>query len=197
MTEKRDLVVKLYVGNVLVDESTDVGLWQRVLSEIKGVPAPEVTAKFLDKKPATAAPVAAVGGAKAFADAIGITLEELIGGLDPGSEPPYIGLDSRCWEALKKNTPPRGQGSVSQTVLAATALVMWKAHQEFGDVTVAAVKAVMATIELDDGNAIRSIGNCDWLQMKGNRVVLNPSRLTPALAVLRAYCRREAISTEG
>ncbi|MGE3915045.1 MAG: hypothetical protein AB7F78_05035, partial [Hyphomicrobiaceae bacterium] len=40
MEKKPDLVVKLMAGDILIDESADVGLWQRVLAEIRGVAPP-------------------------------------------------------------------------------------------------------------------------------------------------------------
>lgn len=199
MSGSKDLIVKLFVGDVLVDQSTDVSLWQRVLAEIKGIESPKGEIDGPTKGGNTRKPARAgiEGAVDAFAEAIGVTVEELEGGLDPQPSAPFISLDGRSWEALKKNTPSRGQGSVSQTVLAATALALWQKQQDIGDVTISAIKAVMATIDLDDANINRSIANCDWLQLKGARVVLNPSRLTSAGRVLRAYCRREPLLDES
>jgi hypothetical protein len=38
---KPDLLVKLMAGDTVIDQSDDVGLWQRVLAEIRGVAAPK------------------------------------------------------------------------------------------------------------------------------------------------------------
>jgi len=41
MDKKPDLIVKLFAGETLVDQSTDAELWQRVLSEIRGLSKPQ------------------------------------------------------------------------------------------------------------------------------------------------------------
>jgi hypothetical protein len=131
---------------------------------------------------------------KVYAKEIGVTVEELVGALAPGSESPFIYLDERCWEALKRNTPNRGPGSVSPAVLVATALVTWAKHQTVGDVTLQAVRAVMTAANLDDPNASRSINNSNWLQLRNGRVVLNPAQLSVADRLLKAFCRKEPLS---
>src|SRR5881628_100012 len=69
-------------------------------------------------------PVVSTGGAgdgiEAFAAEVGATVAEVIGACSPSSTSPYLHLDQHCWEALKKNTPIKGPGSVSPTTLAAT-----------------------------------------------------------------------------
>jgi hypothetical protein len=190
MERKPDLIVKLYAGETVVDESTDPGLWQRVLAEIRGITAPPPPPKIGD---GTSDPTPDVSPAiKAFAKAVGVTAEEIVGGLDPTIETPFVHLNSHDWEALKRNTPPKGPGAVPPAVLAATALVLWQRHGGTPDVTLQTVRATLSTIDLDDPNASRSVGNCDWLQTKGSRVALNPSRSSAATRLLRAYCRREA-----
>lgn len=192
MDKKLDLIVKLFAGETLVDQSTDAGLWQRVLSEIRGLTAAPKPPAFSGMEGSDAS--AAVRG---FAKTVGVTPEEIVGSLDPTSEAPFIHLNSHDWEALKRNTPVKGPGAVSPSVLAATALVLWQKHSSIGDVTLQAVRATTSTIDLDDLNAARSVGNCDWLQSKSNRLALNPSRSSAATRLLRAYCRREPLAEAG
>jgi hypothetical protein len=197
MEKKPDLIVKLFAGDTLVDQSTDAGLWQRILSEIRGLAAP--TPPVTPKTPGplrsgigdTNAPVTA------FAKSVSVTAEEIVGSLDPTSESPFIHLNSHDWEALKRNTPAKGPGAVSPSVLAATALVLWQKYSSLGDITLQTVRATMSTIDLDDPNAARSIGNCEWLQNKASRIALNPSRSSAATRLLRAYCRREPLAEAG
>jgi hypothetical protein len=197
MDKKPDLIVKLFAGDTLVDQSTDTGLWQRVLSEIKGLtPIHPIAASNADT---------AVGGVgddvsamlRSFAKKIGVTPDEAVGSLDPTSDAPYIRLNSHDWEALKRNTPVKGPGSIAPSVLAATALVLWQKDARFGDVALQTVRATISTIDLDDQNAARSIGNCDWLQYRSGRITLNPSHASTATRLLRAYCRREALAEAG
>lgn len=202
MTEKPDLIVKLFAGDTLVDQSTDVGLWQRVLSEIRNIPPPQPDDAKGDKgnqgerereKPKG-------GGTDAlskFAADLEITTDDVRGGLDPQTEVPFISLDGRSWEALKKNTPPRGPHAVTASVLAATALVLWQKRSGIADITLDMVRATLSTIELEDKNLNRSLDNCDWLQVKGSRVVLHPSNLSSGVRVLKAYCLRKAPTSEA
>src|ERR1700733_1593539 len=162
MERKPDLIVKLYAGDTVVDESTDPALWQRVLSEIRGISARDMPPKHGDGRDEVTPNVSS--GIKAFAKSIGVTTEEIVGGLDPTTETPFVQLNSHDWEALKKNTPHKGPGAVPPAVLAATALVLWQRHGSTPDVTLQTVRATLSTIDLDDPNASRSIGNCDWLQ---------------------------------
>ncbi len=195
MNDKPDLVVKLMAGDTLIDQSMDVGLWQRVLAEIRGVAPPVIS-----NNP----PAPVVGGPEtpskrqgtgstidSFATELGVTTEELEGGLGPSTEPPFISLDDRSWETLKKNTGKRGPGAVSPAVLAATALTFWRTHAQFDEVTLQMVRASLQTIHLDDANASRSIGNCDWLQNRGGRLIPHPARKSAGRQLLKAYCKGE------
>jgi hypothetical protein len=128
---------------------------------------------------------------KAFAAELGVTVDELNGGFGPETEPPYITLDDRSWETLKKHTPKRGPGGVSAAVLAATALAFWQRHARTFDVTIQTVRTTLATIHLDDSNAGRSISNCAWLQEKGGRILPHPSRKSAGSRLLTAFCRGE------
>lgn len=189
MDTKPDLIVKLYAGDTVIDQSTDPALWQRILSEIRGISAPSpLPSKQDDDLGGSLQSVS--GPVKAFAKGVGVTVEEIVGGLDPTSEAPYVQLNSHDWEALKRNTPHKGPGAVPPAVLAATALVLWQKHGNTPDVTLQTVRATLSSIDLDDPNASRSIGNCDWLQTKGSRIALNPSRSSAAARLLRAYCQR-------
>jgi len=50
----------------------------------------------------------ATGGVARFAQSIGVTHEALQGALAPSAEAPYLHLDARCWEAMKKALGQRG-----------------------------------------------------------------------------------------
>jgi hypothetical protein len=193
MEKKPDLTVKLFAGDTLVDESTNVELWQRVLGEIRGlnVPKPPDHTEDESVEPKVGTKTSPLA---AFAKSINVTVDEITGSLGPTSAAPFIHLDNHDWEALKRNTPAKGSGSISSSVLAATALVLWQKHSAIGDVTLQAVRAVMSTIDLDDQNAARSVNNCEWLQSRNNRIALNPSRSSAATRLIRAYCKREPLS---
>jgi hypothetical protein len=196
MDKKPDLTVKLFAGDTLVDQSTDVALWQRVLSEIRGlILSPPATDSLPDQSRIEGQDSSLA--IRAFAKSLSVTLEEILGSLDPTAEAPFIHLNSHDWEALRRNTPLKGPGAISSSVLAATALVLWQKHSAIGEITLQTVRATMNTIDLDDKNAARSIANCEWLQTKANRIALNPSRASAAVRLVKSYCRREPLAEAG
>lgn len=204
MGSKTELSVKLFAGDTLVDASNDVALWQRVLSEIRGLAgapvAPSMVNETANSRPSEkgSGPAAESTSSKTpiakMAASIGVTVDELESALSPSDTAPFVSIDSRTWAAFKKVTPPRGQGSISSAALAATALALWKKHQEIGDVTLLSVRAVLEDADLQDVNAGRSLSNCEWLQAKGDAFVIKPVALAKAESVLRAFCKREAPS---
>lgn len=203
MSKKPELIVKLYAGDALVDQSTDAALWQRVLSEIRNIPLPAGTERneqAEDQKGPPEPPQKRTGGSdvlSVFATELNVSVDDVRGGLDPKIESPFISLDGRSWEALKKNTPSRGPGGVAAAVLAGTALVLWQKCARTEDVTLEHVRVTLATIDLEDKNMSRSIANCDWLQMKGNRVVIHPSQMSSGIRLLKAYCLRQPPGAEN
>jgi hypothetical protein len=196
MDKKPDLTVKLFAGDTLVDQSTDVALWQRVLSEIRGLTLSPPATDSLPDQARNEGQDSSLA-IRAFAKSLSVTPEEILGSLDPTAEAPFIHLNSHDWEALRRNTPPKGPGAISSSVLAATALVLWQKHSRIGEITLQTVRSTMNTIDLDDKNAARSIANCEWLQTKANRIALNPSRASVAVRLVKSYCRREPLAEAG
>ena len=199
MDRKPELIVRLLAGDTVVDESTDAALWQRVLAAIRGIePLPDatraVTARQDPLEPPSPPALSSGAPIAAFARELDVTEQEVMGGLGPQQEEPYIHLDEKYWESLKKNTPKRGPGGVSAYVLAATALVLWQRHGRTPDVTTATAKAVCDRIHLSDANGYRSIANCHWLQSRGGRLVPNPHQISHGIRLLNAYCKKGPLS---
>jgi hypothetical protein len=188
---KADLRVVLHAGEVVVAESDDPQLWQRVLAAINGSAEQVGGAAAID---AVAPPASGVGGAiDKFAHRIGITRDQAVGGCDPSAEPPYIHLDAHHWEDLKKNTPARGGNALNGTLVALTLLVLWKEAAGLDAPAVREAAGVANTIGLVDKNAGRTVKNCEWLQERNGQVRINPTQTSKAIAVAHAYCTRSAI----
>jgi hypothetical protein len=121
-----------------------------------------------------------------LAKELGVTAESLEGSADPSQEPPYIHLDAKYWEAFKRTA---GYGRIAPSVLAATLLLLWDRHvKAIGDLTTRECAGVFSAIGLNDKNPTRSIRNCDWLQIRGKTIKLNPSAISKAEKVAAAYC---------
>lgn len=199
MSDKPALIVRLLAGNVVIDESNDAALWQRVLSEIRGLPAP-TGSKDRDFEERKRFPIDDGNidpAVRSYARELELEVGDVEGGLTPRAEPPFITLDSRSWETLKRNTPKKGPGGVSPAVLAATALALWARHAKAFEVTTQTVRGTLGTIHLDDPNTPRAISNCHWLQVKGGKIVPHPSQISAGIRMLKAYCRREPMHDAG
>ena len=191
MTVKAELSIVLKANEVVVAESNDANLWQRVLAAIQGAAS---AAPFIEDEVSVS--VEDIGGdaIDRFVKYLGATREQVVGACDPSTEAPYIHLDNHHWEDFRKNMPARGANAVNVSVLALTLLVLWRTNANLEPPTVRDAAAVRDTIAVDDKNAGRSIANCEWLQERNGVVRLNPSQTSKAIAVARAYCLRTSVS---
>ncbi|MDD5291186.1 MAG: hypothetical protein PHZ04_03650 [Patescibacteria group bacterium] len=189
---KAKLRVIVKANDQIIAESEDPILWRKVLSTMTGAnPLSESSGQNLDSDEPLEDD--GDGAIDRFAKTIGVTKEELIGACDPSMKTPYIGLDSRYWESIKKNTPERGPKSVSVTVLALTLLNLWSEVAKLPRPTIKLSKTVTNTINLVDANISRTIKNCEWLQMKSDKIItLNPAQHSKAVAIAKAYCTKKA-----
>jgi hypothetical protein len=191
--------VKLFVKGEEVANSRDVRLWQEVLEAInegeseitkhkgtefvnKKVQNNEEQGEFKDKE-----------GLVVFSKAIDINKVELEGACGPSKQPPYIHLDDQYWEALKRNTPERGRGSISSSVLSATLITLWFKYAKLGQPLIDDAANVEKTIHLEDVNIMRSIRKCKWLQIRNEKLTINPAEISRALMVCKAYCTKKPI----
>lgn len=194
-----ELRIILKAGDAEVAESTDPKLWQKTLAEITGI-EPSATTPSPPGSPATRIQENAAGTGEPvqrFAAEVGVSKDVLVGACSPAATPPYIHLDAHCWEALKRNTPVKGRGSVSASRLAATLLVLWFKAAGLGNPTSAQIQGVVDSINLEEKNLMRGIHVCEWLQVRGDGVVLNPSQTSQAVRLARAYCTKTPLNENG
>lgn len=192
-----ELKIRLLANDVVVAESADPKLWQRVLSAVVGEGALDRVSDRKDEDdPLRNDGAGAEIGYSAtalgnMARKLEVPEDELRGALAPTDEAPYLHLDSRTWEAFKNNFPARGPNAVAAVVLASTALVLWFEELGLDGVATAQAQAVLGTINVTGKNPSRSIRNCEWLQSRNGRIYLNPARTSQAYAVVRAFCLRQ------
>jgi hypothetical protein len=196
MTDSPNLRLVLYAGDVEVASSSDNNIWLATMALITGVATPGVQSPHKPSEAGardTFAPGKVPAGIAALADELGVSINELVAACNPMSETPYIELDHRNWEALKANSAPRGPGSVSGTVLAATLLLLWARHADVGKVTTSTCTSVIQTIGHSERNQARTLRNCDWIQVRDEGIRLNPARVAAAHKLARAYILRTPI----
>jgi hypothetical protein len=197
MAVKAQLNVQLFADSVLVAESDDPQLWRNVFAAIQ---SGRSGAEILEAEtPSSMAGEAAanrrsvVGPVAGFANELEVTEEELVGACGPTTEAPYIHLDQRYWEALRRQTGSRGIDAVAPVALAATLLAIWFKHAQIGgNPSVRQCQEVLATIGLRDQNAARSLTNAEWLQSRNGTVQINPAQWSQAVRIGKAYCLKKS-----
>lgn len=201
MTVTAKLKVQLSAGDVVVAESEDPRLWRRILtaiqdssesnSEVLPGGGPGIGVEIEEEERGSGGK-----GVAAFASALGVKVSEAKGACDPTTEPPFVHLDPKCWEAFKKNTPARGPKAVAAAQLAGTLLCLWfKSGGISGRPTQAQALDVLDGIGVVDRNASRAIKNCTWLQSRSDGIQLNPAEMTQAERVARAFITKSKIES--
>jgi len=198
MVVKADLKIILQANEVVIAESDDQHLWQKVLAAINTGTLVNVsklgTESDLGSDTAAGVDIDLNALIAKFAKQLNITKEEAIGSCDPSMEAPYLHLDKHHWENLKKSTPPRGPNSISATALTMTLLALWKEIAGLEGPTMKEARDVRETIGADDKSPARSVKNCEWLQERNSRIRINPSKTSKAISVARAYCQKTMIT---
>lgn len=200
MTLTAKLRIILKAENVVVAESDDPLLWQRVLaaidrgdneldcSERKPLEDPKGRSKEDDQ-------LSTKGAGDLidqFAEEISVSRSQILGSCDPATEAPFIVLNKHNWEHLKKATPKRGPDAIAPQTLAATLLVVWKEVANLDPPTTIETAAVLQTLALSTRNVTRAINNCQWLQLRGQIIRLNPAEVSRANGLAKAYCMGKA-----
>lgn len=200
MTVKAKLKIILKANETVVAESADPQLWQSVLVAINNTTSNAANLLTKGGGNLTQNDDAGVGSlleddkdvVSLFAKELEIHKEDLTGACGPTNEAPFIHLDGHYWEALKKQTPERGPKAIAPVSLAATLLVLWKKKVGLEAPTLKEAIAVLATINFAPKNTARAIKNCEWLQMRGKNIVLNPAQTSKALKIAKAYCLKQS-----
>lgn len=196
MGKKPVLKTVLYAGEVEVASSADSQIWLDTMAAITGDRAPVGGEVEHKARVGNGSQTPAAGGGTSplakFASELGVDEAELVGAATPSADAPYIHLDHKYWESLKQNTPPRGVGSVPGVVLAATLLLLWNRHSNFGKVSGAMCDDVLRTIGHEERNRARSLRGCEWIQVRDDGLRLNPAAVPAAVKLGRAYVTRVA-----
>lgn len=194
MAIKARLRLVLTADNVVVAESDDPNIWQAAFQAIQGANVEEV----LGTKPVGQdegidwVPEEERSAILSLASDLGIEPQALLSACHPRMIAPYIFLNKRYWEAFKHQTAERGRTAVSNAVLAITLLLLWGEKINLERVALRDGMAVLKTISARDEHASRAVENCPWLQKTMGKIVLNPEKISRAIAVAQAFCTQSA-----
>ncbi len=192
-TELPQLEVVLTAGGVEVARSKNRQIWLSTMAAITGAQSAKLQTGHSNV-------VDAGGGAERegvghedgvtprqrFASELGISEEALEAAAYPTESEPYIELDPKYWEAFRRTN---GYGRTAPSVLVATLILLWDLQiKSVGDLGTRECAKVFTAIGLNDKNPTRSIRNCDWLQLRGSVIKLNPQMISRAEEVASTYC---------
>ncbi len=194
MVIKARLKLILMAEDVVIAETDDPQIWQAALQAIQG-DVSCLTPKLDEDSTVEWVPEEERIAIKALARELDVDVQDLMSACHPRPIQPYIFLSKYHWEAFKRNTPERGRNSVSNAVLALTLLLLWAEKAHIEKITVRDGYAVLRAISARDEHASRAIENCSWLQTVGGGVHLNPEAISEAIAVARAFCKKEPPQT--
>jgi hypothetical protein len=191
MAVKSTLKVVLMADDTVVAESDDPGLWQNVLSKLYSSKNGGGTAcstqdgeqddtKVLSQRSSDSA-------ISKLASALDVTEEQLIGACRPRCEEPYLTIDLHAWEKYKKGTPARGRCAVGATAVVGTLLALWTHQADLADPSLAQASKVLTRLGARDSYPRRTLKNCEWLQLDGDRIKVNPANISSAKRLARAF----------
>ncbi len=190
MPFKAKLKIILKADETVVAESDDQILWQNTLLAINTNAsniqndASKFTSDSSDKSKTKNNDYDPI---TKYATELGIEKNILIGACSPTLEKPFIHLDKHHWEAIKKNRPSRGSNAIADVVMGATILVLWKDIAKLGETLQKEVGAVLDTLGIRSKNPKRSIDNCEWLQLRNDKITINPAQTSKAINIVKAY----------
>jgi hypothetical protein len=197
---KAKLAVVLKADEVIVAESDDALLWQRVLrainsgssefSEEKKRRDDESNSEDGEEESSDSRDTSSPIGK--FARQLGLTVSAIKGACDPTTAEPYLQMDMHNWSAVKTQLPPRGISALSPIVVASTLLGLWFRAAGLGNPTQAQAQRVLATISVQDKNPSRGVKAAPWLQPRaGGQVVINAAQVERAILLAKCFCAKD------
>lgn len=192
-SELPELQLVLSANGIEVARSKDRQIWLNAMAAITGAeagstagPAASPMVDPPDSVSQASVVVSAGDPLSQFAEELGVAKESLEAAAYPSEDEPYIHLDAKYWEAFRRTS---GYGRIAPSVLVATLLLLWDRRiAKMGDLGTRDCAKVFTAIGLNDKNPTRSIRNCDWLQLRGNTIKLNPANISRAEEVAATYC---------
>ncbi|MCK5828614.1 hypothetical protein KAH43_08850 [Candidatus Bipolaricaulota bacterium] len=194
MAIKARLRLILTADDVVVAESDDARIWQAAFQAIQGANVEQVLGTSAPDQDAEIdwVPEEERAAILSLASDLAIEPQALLSACHPRMIAPYIFLNKRYWEAFKHQTAERGRTAVSNAVLAISLLLLWGEKINLERVALRDGMAVLKTISARDEHASRAVENCPWLQKTMGKIVLNPEKVSRAIAVARAFCTQSA-----
>jgi len=180
----------LYVDEKIVAESTDLTLWQNVLTQIKsgnitllnnmeGATNNNSEEKSNNKDE--------VSDVEKFSKESEIDYDKIVDACNPSVEAPFIRLDMKTWENYKRKHF-ENKRPLPDVVIVATILALWKKCHNLGDVTQKEVLTVLKQLNITASNPTRSYKNCEWLKYDNNKISLMATKYSLAQKMLTDFC---------
>ena len=180
----------LYVDEKIVAESTDLTLWQNVLSHIKSgnITSLNKPMDIIDNNnEVQSVKNEEISDVEKFSKEVEIDCDKIIDACNPSIEAPFIRLDMKTWENYKRKHF-ENKRPLPDVVIVATILALWKQCLNLGDVTQKEVLAVLKQLNITATNPTRSYKNCEWLKYDSNKIILMATKYSLAQKMLVDFC---------
>lgn len=180
----------LYVDEKIVAESTDLTLWQNVLSHIKSgnITSLNKPMDVIDNNnEVQSVKSEEISDVEKFSKEVEIDCDKIMDACNPSIEAPFIRLDMKTWENYKRKHF-ENKRPLPDVVIVATILALWKKCLNLGDVTQKEVLTVLKQLNITATNPTRSYKNCEWLKYDSNKISLMATKYSLARKMLADFC---------
>ncbi|MFW5804293.1 MAG: hypothetical protein ACOCWG_03570 [bacterium] len=196
MSVKANLKIILKADDTIVAESDDPILWQKILISINS--NNDQIEEFSDTNNKESKELYSNDDLiKSFANYLEIPIENVNAAISPTIEAPYIHIDKHYWEAIKKSLPARGATAIADVVIAGTILLVWKEYSKLGDTLTKDVTKILSDLNITAKNPTRSFQNSEWLQLRNNKLFINPVETSKAKNFVKSFCLKQDPYKEG
>jgi hypothetical protein len=196
---KAKLTVTLKADEVVVAESDNAHLWQRVLTAIHGGKTDAALGNGVGDAaldplapPPPLAPAATNGSdLDKLATEIGLDRGIVEGALSPSKDAPYLHLNAHCWQAMKKQLPRAGLTAMSPVAAASTLLALWFRVAGLGPTSQAHAQKILSDVGVTDKNPSRGVKRAPWLNARGRgQLIINPGEISDAIVLAKCFCSK-------
>jgi hypothetical protein len=192
MAVKANLKIILQADDTIVAESEDQILWQKILIAIN-TGNYQLDDKSDDEEIVEEKNVYSNKDLiSSFSKYLEIQPEYIKAAFSPISESPYIHIDKHYWESIRKSLPSRGATSIPEVVIAGTILLLWKEFAKLGDTNPKEVTKVLSILGVTAKNPTRSFQNCEWLQLRNNKLYINPVETSKAKELVKSFSLKKS-----
>lgn len=194
MNDNNEVIFRtvLYVDDKIVASSSDLDLWQDILTTIKSNKTNNSVEKTCNNNNIQRVDKEVTNSSNSllerFAKEIEVDCDMIKDACNPSEEAPFIRLDMKTWENYKRKHF-ENKRALPDVVIAGTILALWKKSANLGDATQKEVIKILKQLNILATNPTRSYKNCEWLKYENGKIVLMATKYSLAQRMFLEYCQ--------